>query len=68
MESNLNDLMNAATASLDSFENAKNQRMNFFFHEDALKHLARLTRIFVSAVRSLNMVLVCLNALYFASR
>ena len=48
MESNLNDLMNAATASLDAFENAKSQRINFFFHEEALKHLARLTRIFVS--------------------
>jgi hypothetical protein len=45
MESNLIELMNKATGSLEVYENATNTRMNFFFHDDALRHLARLTRI-----------------------
>ena len=44
-EASLNDLMNSATASLDNYEREKNLRMNFFFHDKALQHLARLTRI-----------------------
>ena len=46
VENNANDLMNAATASLDSYEHSKNVRLNFFFHDEAIRHLARLTRIF----------------------
>lgn len=47
MESNMTDLMNAATSSLDLYEKNKSLRMNFFFHEEAIKHLARLTRVYV---------------------
>ncbi|CAF0731757.1 unnamed protein product, partial [Brachionus calyciflorus] len=46
LESNMSDLMNAATSSLDLYEKNKNLRMNFFFHEEAIKHLARLTRVY----------------------
>ena len=47
LENSPNDLMNAATASLDSYEHSKNVRLNFFFHDEAIRHLARLTRVFV---------------------
>ena len=43
--------MNAATASLDLYEQNKNLRMNFFFHEEALRHLTRLTRVFVNTAK-----------------
>ena len=46
LENNTNDLMNAATASLDSYEHSKNVRLNFFFHDEAIRHLARLTRCY----------------------
>ena len=46
LENNTNDLMNAATASLDSYEHSKNVRLNFFFHDEAIRHLARLTRVY----------------------
>lgn len=39
--------MNAATMRLDTYEKMKNAKMNFFFHEDSIRHLARLTRIIV---------------------
>lgn len=43
----MTDLMNAATSSLDLYEKNKSLRMNFFFHEEAIRHLARLTRVYV---------------------
>lgn len=47
VEGNSIDLLNAAMASLDSFEKAKSVKMNFFFHDDSIRHLARLTRLIV---------------------
>lgn len=47
-ENNLNDLMMSATEGLQTYEYVKSLRMNFVFHDDAIRHLARLTRVFVS--------------------
>jgi hypothetical protein len=46
LENSTSDLMNAATASLDTYEHSKNVRLNFFFHDEAIHHLARLTRVY----------------------
>ena len=45
MESNITELMNASTMALESYEQNKNLRMSFFFHQEAVRHLARLARI-----------------------
>lgn len=45
IEGSFVELLNSATASLDKYEREMSLRMNFFFHNKALQHLARLTRI-----------------------
>ena len=47
-ENSLNDLMMSATEDLQKYEYIKSLRINFVFHDEAIRHLARLTRIFVS--------------------
>ena len=47
-ENSLNDLMMSATDGLQTYEYIKSLRINFVFHDEAIRHLARLTRIFVS--------------------
>ena len=40
--------MMSATDGLQTYEYIKSLRINFVFHDEAIRHLARLTRIFVS--------------------
>jgi len=47
-ENSMNELMMAATESLGVYEYVKSLRINFVFHDQAIRHLARLTRVFVS--------------------
>ena len=42
--------MNASTASLDVYEAAKSTKMSFFFHDEAIRHLAKLSRVFVRII------------------
>jgi hypothetical protein len=49
-QSNISDLMNASTASLDVYEAAKSTKMSFFFHDEAIRHLAKLSRVFVRII------------------
>ncbi len=46
-QSTINDLKMAAYAGIYSFEQSSNTKMNFHFHDDALRHMARLTRVLV---------------------
>ena len=48
-ENDLNELMKSATESLHVYEYVKVLRINFVFHDEAIRHLARLTRVFVSS-------------------
>jgi hypothetical protein len=43
--------MNASTASLDVYETAKCTKVSFLFHDEAIRHLAKLSRIFVSFLK-----------------
>jgi len=49
-ENSMNELMMAATESLHMYEYVKSLRINFVFHDQAIRHLARLTRVFVSII------------------
>lgn len=44
---NMVELASSAKACLDSYEKEKNLRMTFTFHDESIKHLARLSRILV---------------------
>ncbi len=48
-ETSVSELVVAANAAVFSYEQATNVRNSFHFHEDAIRHLARLTRILVSS-------------------
>jgi hypothetical protein len=65
LEANLSDLMNAATINLDKYEKEKNVRLSFFFHNEALKHLARLTRVFVIYLHLKQFLLYSAGLYYF---
>jgi hypothetical protein len=41
-------LTSSAKLCLDLYEKEKNIKMNFIFHDDSIKHFARLSRVFVS--------------------
>ena len=45
-EASTEELSRCATASLETYEYAKQLRMDLVLHSQALKHLARLTRVF----------------------
>lgn len=49
-ENTLSELSMSANENLQTYEYAKNLRMNMVLHDQALRHLARLTRIFVSFI------------------
>ncbi len=46
-ENNMYELTMSANLGLESYEYVKNLHINFVFHDEAIHHLARLTRVFV---------------------
>lgn len=49
-ESLSNDLILAANQSVIQYEKTTHVKKSFYFHDDAIKHLCRLTRVLVSLV------------------
>lgn len=68
-ENSFNELLVAANTAVHSFQQVTGTRNNFSFHEDAVRHLARLTRVLVSITKSKkyqNLISLQLNS-YFKS-
>ena len=67
-ENAFNELLIAANTAVHSFQQVTSTHINFSFHEDAVRHLARLTRVLVSpTINFLNIFFYETKNLFFKS-